>query len=48
MGILLAGGTGVIGQALLDQAGHAHNIITVFVCLDYKLKDETQNDEKSF
>ena len=29
MGILLAGGTGVIGQALLDQAGHAHNIITV-------------------
>ena len=29
MGILLAGGTGVIGQALLDQIGHAHNIITV-------------------
>ena len=29
MGILLAGGTGVVGQALLDQAGHAHNIITV-------------------
>ena len=29
MDILLAGGTGVIGQALLDQAGHAHNIITV-------------------
>ena len=29
MSILLAGGTGVIGQALLDQAGHAHNIITV-------------------
>ena len=29
MSILLAGGTGVIGQALLDQASHAHNIITV-------------------
>ena len=29
MSILLAGGTGVIGQALLDQAGDAHNIITV-------------------
>ncbi len=29
MSILLAGGTGVIGQALLDQAGNAHNIITV-------------------
>lgn len=29
MGILLAGGTGVIGQALLDQTGHAHKIITV-------------------
>ena len=29
MSILLAGGTGVIGQALLDHAGDAHNIITV-------------------
>ena len=30
MNILLAGGTGVIGQALLDQcAGSAHEIITV-------------------
>ena len=29
MSILLAGGTGVIGQALLDQAGDVHNIITV-------------------
>ena len=29
MSILLAGGTGVIGQALLDQASHAHKIITV-------------------
>ena len=29
MSILLAGGTGVIGQALLDQAGNAPDIITV-------------------
>ena len=29
MSILLAGGTGVIGQALLDHAGNAHDIITV-------------------
>lgn len=29
MSILLAGGTGVIGQALLDQGSNAHNIITV-------------------
>ena len=29
MSIVLAGGTGVIGQALLDHAGNAHDIITV-------------------
>ena len=29
MSIVLAGGTGVIGQALLDHAGNTHDIITV-------------------